>query len=181
MLEERIANIHINKAGGNAGKLSKNYRISLPSAWIKALGINEEDKEVSLQFDGEAITIRKKGAMEYDAFLMDAKKRNHELTVLFYYNSDILCTKICADKTAKRLAIKNEVDDILLTAFGVEENPKWNDYIDFLHERCIPQTRDGIQFYLKELGLETYDPIKIIRRTEGRMAEDNHWIKIVEG
>ena len=63
----------------------------------------------------------------------------------------------------------------------MDQQPTWAEYEAFLQERCIPKTRDGIQFYLKELGLESYDPFEIIRRTEGRMAEDHHWIKIVEG
>ena len=180
-MEERKANVHINKAGGTAGETSKNYRISLPSLWMKELGIDEENREVSLQFDGEAIVIRKASASEYAVFRMEAKKKAHELTVLFFYSGDVLCTKICADITAKKVAIKNETEDILQTAFGVEQKPNWGEYMDFLQERCIPKTRDGIQYYLKELGLEVYDPLEIIRKTEGRMAEDNHWIRIVEG
>ena len=180
-MEERKANVHINKAGGTAGETSKNYRISLPSLWMKELGIDEENREVSLQFDGEAIVIRKASSSGYDIFRMEAKKKSHELTVLFFYSGDVLCTKICADITAKKVAIKNETDDVLQTAFGVQLQPDWAEYIDFLQERCIPKTRDGIQYYLKELGLEVYDPLEIIRKTEGRMAEDNHWIRIVEG
>ena len=180
-MEERVANIQINKAGGNAGKDSKNYRISLPSLWMKQLGIDEDNREVSIQFDGEAITIRKKGHTEYDAFYKEVKKLNHEVAALFFYHGDNLCTKICVDWTTKRIAIKNETEDPLLTAFGVDQQPTWGDYEAFLQERCIPKTRDGIQFYLREQGLESYDPFEIIRRTEGRMAEDHHWIKIVEG
>lgn len=181
LIEERTANIHINKAGGTAGETSKNYRISLPSSWMKKLEIDENNREVSIQFDGEAITIRKKGTTEYDMFRMEAKKMNHEVTILFFYSGDTLCTKICADNTAKKIAIKNETDDILLTAFGVNRQPTWDDYTEFLKERCIPETRDGIRFYLKELGLNSYEPLEIIRKTEGRMAEDNHHIRIVEG
>ena len=40
---------------------------------------------------------------------------------------------------------------------------------------------DAVKAGLKELGLETYEPLEIIRKTEGRMAEDDHWIKIMEG
>ena len=39
--EERTANILINKAGGNTGPDAKGYRVALPSAWMKALGISE--------------------------------------------------------------------------------------------------------------------------------------------
>ena len=107
-MEERIANIHINKAGGTAGETSKNYRISLPSSWINKLGIDEENKEVYIQFDGEAITIRKKVLTEYNTYRVNAQKTNHNLKILFFYSSDVLTTKICADYTAKKVVIKNE-------------------------------------------------------------------------
>lgn len=51
----------------------------------------------------------------------------------------------------------------------------------FLKDRCVPQERDGLKYYLSDLGLDCYDPLAIIRKTEGRMAEDSCWIKIVEG
>ena len=162
-MEERKAHIQINKAGGTAGETSKNYRISLPSLWMKKMGIDEENKEVCIQFDGEA------------------KKKKHPLTVLYFYYEDTLCTKICADYQTQKVAIQNETKDVLRRAFGVEAYPTWTDYMDFLRERCVPETRDGISFYLKELGLEVYEPLEIIRKTEGRMAEDNHWIRIMEG
>ena len=50
-MEERKAKILINRAGGNAGAQSKGYRVALPSAWMKSLGITENDREVLLQFD----------------------------------------------------------------------------------------------------------------------------------
>ncbi|GAB2044098.1 hypothetical protein AGATL06_05950 [Agathobaculum sp. TL06] len=56
-IQERKANILINKAGGTAGPEGKNYRVILPAAWVKQLGITKEDREVLLQFDGECITF----------------------------------------------------------------------------------------------------------------------------
>ena len=106
-MEERTANIQINKAGGNAGKDSKNYRISLPSLWMKQLGIDECHREVSVQFDGETITIRKKGYTEYDAFCKEKKKLNHDVAILFFYHGEHLCTKICVDLTAKQISKQN--------------------------------------------------------------------------
>ena len=46
--EERTANILINKAGGNAGPDAKGYRVALPSAWMKALGISEGSRTVTM-------------------------------------------------------------------------------------------------------------------------------------
>ena len=32
--------------------------------------------------------------------------------------------------------------------------------------------------YLESIGVGEYDPLAIIRKTEGRMAEDDQWMKI---
>ena len=52
-------NIMINKAGGNAGKESVNYRISIPAEMVKGLGVTTEERAVELDFDGEKIIIKK--------------------------------------------------------------------------------------------------------------------------
>lgn len=181
MLEERKANVLINKAGGTAGPEGKSYRVVLPPVWAKQLGITENSREVCLQFDGECIAIRKAGAGEYADFLNEARDKKHALLILHYYDGEILCTKICVDRTARRLAIENVSDDVLSTAFGVNRCPNWEDFGVFLESRCVPRQRDGLQYYLAQLGLEKYEPLEIIRKTEGRMAEDACWIKIVEG
>lgn len=59
MNETRILRCLINKAGGNSGAGSKTYRTTLPSAWIKELGISEEDRDLELSFDGKQIVIKK--------------------------------------------------------------------------------------------------------------------------
>ena len=180
-IEERKTKVLINKAGGTAGVDSKSYRVILPSIWAKQLGITEENREVAIQFDGERIIIQRIVPTEYEAFLNSAREKEHDLLIIHYYNRDTLCTQICADRTTRQLAIKNQVSDQLSTAFGVNRNPDWNDFTIFLESRCIPRQRDGIKHYLEELGLERYDPLEIIRKTSGRMAEDACWIKIVEG
>lgn len=180
-IQARKANILINKAGGTAGPEGKTYRVALPAVWVKQLGITEEDREVLLQFDGECITIHRAASANYDDFMADACSREHDLLILHFYDGKMLCTKICADRTTRRLAIENLVSDPLSTAFGVNQAPAWDDLNAFLESRCIPRQRDGLQYYLAELGLDRYDPLAIIRKTDGRMAEDACWIKIVEG
>ena len=63
-------------------------------------------------------------------------------------------------------------------AFGTVEDPDYNDYQEFLESRCFPESRDKMKLILKDLGLPFYDPIMIIEKTEGRMAEDDFWIRI---
>ena len=59
MSETRILRCLINKAGGKSGAGSKTYRTTLPSAWMKELGVTEADRELELTFDGEKIIIKK--------------------------------------------------------------------------------------------------------------------------
>lgn len=180
-IQGRKARILINKAGGNAGPEGRNYRVTLPAAWVKQLGVTSVDREVLLQFDGESITIRRAAAAGYDGFLAQARKHGHDLLILYFYDGDTLCTKICADRTSRQLAVENLTDDPLATAFGVNRSPSWEDLRIFLESRCVPHQRDGLSHYLSKLGLDRYDPLEIIRKTAGRMAEDHFWIKILEG
>lgn len=180
-MEQRKAKILINKAGGTAGADAKNYRVALPSTWINELGIDEESREVVLQFDGESITIRRAVSSSYADFMDTARQKGRELLVQHFYDGEILCTKICADRTTCTLAIENHTADVLRTAFGVNQNPTWDDLQQFLESRSVPRQRDGLRYYLAELGLEKYDPLEIIRKTDGCMAEDNCRLVIVEG
>jgi len=47
-----------------------------------------------------------------------------------------------------------------------------------LEERCIPRGRVGLREYLEIIGLDEYDPWEIVKKTQGRMAEDQQWIEI---
>ena len=123
VMEERKAKILINRAGGNAGAQSKGYRVALPSAWMKSLGITENDREVLLQFDGECITLRRPGPSGYEAFLREARRQGHDLLRLHYYDGDTLCTKICADKVTRCLAVENLVDDLPVHCLWGEHVP----------------------------------------------------------
>lgn len=87
---------------------------------------------------------------------------------------------ITADYIQQVVTVENYTDEILDTAFGVNKNPTWKDFEDFLEDRCFPRTRHYMKWILQDLGLQFYDPLAIIRKTNGRMAEDDLWIEIVE-
>ena len=84
-------------------------------------------------------------------------------------------TKVQADCFVANLS---EVDSILDTAFGVNTEPTWDDFLIFLESRCIPRTRCGLNYYLDAVGVSEYDPIQLVEKTHGRMAEDHKWLKI---
>ena len=60
-----------------------------------------------------------------------ARRQSHDLLRLHFYDGDTLCTKICADKVTRCLAVENLVDDSLSTAFGVNTSPTWEDLEEF--------------------------------------------------
>lgn len=58
-MEIRQGKVQIGKSGGTAGKNAMNCRISLPTTWVKELGIDEENRNITISFDGEKIIIEK--------------------------------------------------------------------------------------------------------------------------
>lgn len=58
-MEERKAKVTFNKSGGTASKGGVTNRITVPTSWIKSMGITPEDRKVTLTFDGEKIIIKK--------------------------------------------------------------------------------------------------------------------------
>ncbi len=177
-MENRKANIIIGSAGGTASKKSKTYKISLPTEWIRKLEITDSNRQVQLSFDGEKIIIEKCRSIE--EFIKHKSSMLHDIKKLEYYDKNTLCTTIAADFSDKTLSFENYVGDNIKTAFGKNESPDWADFEDFLSERCVPKSRSGIQHYINALGVDEYEPIEIIKKTQGRMADDNQWLKICE-
>ncbi|MBQ9700374.1 MAG: helix-turn-helix domain-containing protein [Lachnospiraceae bacterium] len=97
---------------------------------------------------------------------------------LHYMHNQRLCTLIDVDEAHKRIKIVNYTDNVMFRAFGMVENPDYDMYTEFLESRCFPESRDKLKLVLEDLDLPFYDPFMIIEKTEGRMAEDDFWIKI---
>lgn len=95
-----------------------------------------------------------------------------------YMNKERVCTVILVDFFHEKILIHNESDFLLERAFGMNNKPDWKEFCEFLEERCVPRNRFGIKMILEEYGLDHYDPLAIIEKTGGRMAEDNQWIRI---
>ena len=56
-MERRTAKVNISSAGGTAAKGSKTCKITLPTKWVETMGINEEQREMELAFDGKTVTL----------------------------------------------------------------------------------------------------------------------------
>lgn len=99
--------------------------------------------------------------------------------ILHFMDTHGICTIIHADFQKETITIENHTDDILHRAFGIKERPTWADFEFFLEDRCFPRTRDKLKLVLKDVGVDHYDPLTIIRKTQGRMAEDTQWLEII--
>lgn len=175
-MERRLGKIIIHASGGTAARGASTYKLTLPSTWMKEMGINELDREVELSFDSSTITIARH--LSVDEFVSAKREQGHALMKLLYFDREELCTTIVVDHTERILCIENHTDRMIKTAFGNNAVPTWEDLQHFLEERCIPHTRAGLREYLETIGAEEYDPMEIIKKTEGRMAEDEQWIRI---
>lgn len=175
-MERRAARINISSAGGTASKNSKTCKVTLPTTWIEAMGVTDEKRELELTFDGTKIILS--CCLNGTEFAAQQKARCHSIRILRLYDKDSLCSTIYADFTEQTLVVENQAVPLIKTAFGNNLLPTWEDFQSFLAERCIPQQRAGLREYLEALGLEEYDPLAIIEKTGGRMAEDQQWLTI---
>lgn len=175
-MERRTAKVNISSAGGTAAKGSKTCKITLPTKWVETMGINEERREVELTFDGTAVTLSR--CLSGPEFAEQQLARGHQVRVLRLYEGEELCSTIYADFTQQAVVVENQPVSHIKTAFGNNLFPDWEEFQDFLAERCISRQRAGLREYLEAFGLDEYDPLAIIEKTGGRMAEDQQWLSI---
>ena len=142
------------------------------------MGISPDSRQVELSFDGTTITIARKQSLHES--LEANRHAGHKLYLLCCYSGDTLCAKIAADETAQQVCLENLVTDYLKFPFGNNQFPSWEDYLHFLEDRCIPRSRVGLREYLEAIGVDSYAPLEIIQKTQGRMAEDDLWLTVEE-
>lgn len=175
-MEQRTARVNISHAGGTATNGAKTCKVTLPTTWLETMGITEERRELELTFNGAAITLSRRSSGS--EFAEQQLAQGHEVRILRLYDGDDLCSTIYADFTVQVLAVENQAVPTIKTAFGNNLLPNWEDFQRFLAERFIPRQRAGLREYLETLGLGEYDPLAIIEKTGGRMAEDQQWLTI---
>lgn len=109
-------------------------------------------------------------------YLNQAPKAGYTMRMTLMYQNKP-CTAIDVNFLQNRIKIQNYTKDILHRAFGVKEDPTWEDFHVFLQDRCFPKTRGNVKTVLAGLGLQDYDPLQIVEKTSGRTAEDDLWLK----
>lgn len=95
-----------------------------------------------------------------------------------YFRSSLLCSIIDVDYFKRKVYVTNYSSDYRDWPFGKNVNPSYEDFEDFLESRCFPRTRDKMKIILKELDIPYYDPMMIIKKTKGAMAEDDYTLEV---
>ena len=104
-------------------------------------------------------------------------ERKYKLRLWYMYHS-FVCSIIDVDEMERKVEVHNYISNPLYRAMGVNTEPTFEEYEDFIRSRCFPETRDKLKLELKKLDIPFYDPIMIIEKTNGRMADDDFWIRI---
>lgn len=125
-------------------------------------------QQVAERFDASRYTVSR--------YMNPKPKKGCTLRMTYMYGRRP-CTVIDVDFLHQKVYIQNRTDDLLHRAFGVVENPSWEDFREFLKSRCFPPTRGNVKEELRALGLTDYDPLQIVEKTHGRTAEDSLWLK----
>lgn len=110
-----------------------------------------------------------------DQLEIPPKKTKLRLSYMF---RNELCTIIDVDELNEEVSIKNYKKNVMFKAFGNNDEPSFEDYNEFLKSRCFPETRDKMKLVLQDLNIPFYDPLLIIEKTKGRMAEDDFWLEV---
>ncbi len=100
----------------------------------------------------------------------------YNMQIDFMYKQKV-CTTILIDFWNEKIKITNKTDDVLHRAFGVNENPDWDDFNEFLIDRCFSISRGDKKSVLKALGIDSYDPLQIVEQTKGKTYEDSQWMR----
>lgn len=156
------------EAGETVTALAKEYGVSrqVLSGYLNQS--NEKEKEVYHTAKSWERLNRAFEGIRYEDYIMRME----------YMCGEECCSVILINAKEEEIAVMNETDDLLHTAFGVKVKPTWDDFEEFLRGRCFPEAREEQELILEDLGMDDYDALTIVDKTGGRMAEDLQWIKI---
>jgi len=108
---------------------------------------------------------------------LEIPSKKYPLLMKYFFRKQ-LCSVIDVDERNKKIEVYNYQVDYIYKAFGNKKTPSYHDYEEFLASRCIPRERDKLKIELEQWNIPFYDPMLIIEKTQGRMAEDEFWIEI---
>ena len=147
--------------------------------------LTENDIDNAIKMQGRGMSTKKIAEHFGVSRQTISKYLNKPLTDAYVMRLDFMfrqkvCTEIYVDFEHKKIKILNRTNDIMKRAFGVNENPTWEDFEAFLEERCFPNSRALKKTILGKIGIDSYDPLRILELNQGRTAEDNQYINFTK-
>lgn len=139
---------------------------------LSALDMLKDGKTVAAA--AEALGVSRQTLSSY----LNKRAAGTEKIKLNYMYRQKVCSVLFIDFLNKKVTVTNRTNDILHRAFGVKEDPTWEDLEVFLSERCFPESRGNKKDLLKRLSLSCYDPLSVIEKTKGRTADDDQYFNI---
>lgn len=181
MTQEKIFAIRNSIKGSDVKEIRKKLNLtqkefsSLVNNSIKTIENWEMSDE---KIKGPIVTLIKMLNI-YPDFASDFKIQESQYPLrLWYMFKEEVCTLIDVDEKNRKVEIYNYTNDLIFRAFGKNEDPSYDEYQGFIESRCFPKNRDNLKVYLRELDIPFYEPLMIIERTLGKMADDDFWIRI---
>lgn len=141
-MEFRKMNLIANKAGGSAGKGSYNYKVSLPSAWIREMGLSENERGLILKFEEDAIVIKKDSI-----FLVVTEDGN----IIYDLENDELQSK---DQPVYESDIENLVEIELDDSIYENDKEDFENEVDYYLQNAI---REDYATHWIKTSLDTVD------------------------
>jgi putative transcriptional regulator len=181
MTQEKIFAIRNSIKGSDVKEIRKKLNLtqkefsSLVNNSIKTIENWEMSDE---KIKGPIVTLIKMLNI-YPDFASDFKIQESQYPLrLWYMFKEEVCTLIDVDEKNRKVEIYNYTNDLIFRAFGKNEDPSYDEYQGFIESRCFPKNRDNLKVDLRELDIPFYEPLMIIERTLGKMADDDFWIRI---
>lgn len=93
-----------------------------------------------------------------------------------YMDKDVVVLNVKMDVANKRVKVtkyRREILDNVLPDTGATVS----DVMEMLEDRCFPRTRGNARELLDHLGLDSYDPYEIAKKTRGQQWDDFNWVR----
>ena len=103
--------------------------------------------------------------------------------IIYYMYSYDTCAKIevCYPGdiiNGPSILVENYSDEWYKLPFGKKDTkPTYRDFLRMLEKRCFPKERYNCRQLLQDAGLDYYNPLDIVKKTHGVMADDLFWIR----
>lgn len=104
-----------------------------------------------------------------------------DLKVFNWYCNGQLTAVVTADYTQKTVEVKNLVNDSYYLPFAPDIKPSFTQWQAVLTSHCPSKNNAFIDQFLESIGLDHYDVLEIIKKTNGKAYHSPCTIELMEG